>query len=64
MGTSIISQRFFSKAACSLYGKEEKIIKREVDYGKGRPLSFVPGETLESVSETPSGPRVESSSFQ
>lgn len=47
MGTSIISQRFFSKAACSPYGKE--IIKREADYEKERPLSFVHGGKLGSV---------------
>lgn len=39
MRTSIISQPFFSKATCPHYGK--KNIKREVDYGKVRPLSFV-----------------------
>lgn len=37
MGTSIISQRFFSKAACSLYGKEgkKKLLKEKLTVEKG-----------------------------
>lgn len=36
MGTSIISQRFFSKAACSLYGKEgKKLLKEKLTIEKG-----------------------------
>lgn len=35
MGTSIISQQFFSKAACSLYGKEERILKEKLTVEKG-----------------------------
>lgn len=36
MGTSIISHQFFSKAACSLYGKEEKkLLKEKLTMEKG-----------------------------
>lgn len=35
MGTSIISQWFFSKAACSLYGKEKKLLKEKLTMEEG-----------------------------
>lgn len=35
MGTSVISQWFFSKAPCSLYGKEEKKIREKSTPGRG-----------------------------
>lgn len=54
MGTSVISQWFFSKAPRSLYGKEEKKM-REVHCWERRPLSFLCGGSCQVWERLPSG---------
>lgn len=64
MGTSIISQRFLSEAACSLYGKEEKNIERQVEMEKRDHFYFCFERAGEFESVSPPGPRVENFAFQ